>query len=36
MFWLTSLNMRLLMNRVLGPDTGWLCPSAYRAGATRL
>jgi hypothetical protein len=28
MFWCTSLKIRLLMNRLLGPVTGLLLPSA--------
>src|SRR5438128_655870 len=35
MFWLVSLKMRLLTERLLGPATGALRPSAYRAGPTR-
>ena len=36
MFWNLSLKMRLLTSLVFGPETGWLWPSAYRAGRTRV
>src|SRR2546423_4602901 len=34
-FWPRSWKTRLLMNRLFGPLTGWLWPSAYRALVTR-